>query len=410
MSRLQLANYRGFAGLELEFDPRLTVLVGVNGGGKSSVLDALAMVLRGVVEGEGALAGAVASLRNGAARGSVGTSLTPPSGSAWATSLGVPGAAASLEVRIKPGGVGFVGAPLSMVAADGSVPSFAHYTVARGAADTTPGSTAPSTWSPERAWEHAFDASANFEALFAWFREREDLENERIRRDGAGLDVRLDAVRSAIARAMPGFNSPRVRRPDGSIDEHPAFRRPALVIDKSGEMLAFNQLSDGERSLLAMIADIARRLAIANPAGDPLAGHGIVLIDEIELHLHPKWQADVLPRLLAVFPSLQFIVTTHSPLVLTHVKAEQVRVLHEFQVFAPPNPVEGREAGAILGEVFDTDPLPETTRDAVARISRLIDHDDFERAREELARLAELLGDRDAEVARLRATIELLAS
>ena len=66
-----------------------------------------------------------------------------------------------------------------------------------------------------------------------------------------------------------------------------------------------------------MIGDLARRLAIANN-GNPeaLSGSGIVLIDEIELHLHPAWQRDILPRLMATFPNVQFIVTTHSALVL----------------------------------------------------------------------------------------------
>ena len=66
-----------------------------------------------------------------------------------------------------------------------------------------------------------------------------------------------------------------------------------------------------------MVGDLARRLAIANDGRvDALSGSGIVLIDEIELHLHPAWQRDILPRLMATFPNVQFFVTTHSPLVL----------------------------------------------------------------------------------------------
>ena len=102
--------------------------------------------------------------------------------------------------------------------------------------------------------------------------------------------------------------------------------RMQIVLKKQDHELVLNQLSDGEKNLLVMVADIARRLAIANP--DPtknaLEGEGIILIDEIELHLHPQWQRDIIPRLTSTFPNCQFIVTTHSPQVLSNVKKENV--------------------------------------------------------------------------------------
>src|SRR5262249_1605382 len=102
------------------------------------------------------------------------------------------------------------------------------------------------------------------------------------------------------------------------IEEHPTLR---FIVEKNGMPLALDQLSDGERGLLAVIFDITRRLAIANPElDDPIAeGKAIVLIDEIELHLHPTWQRQVLRRLRNTFKSCQFIVTTHSPQVIGQV-------------------------------------------------------------------------------------------
>jgi predicted ATP-binding protein involved in virulence len=201
-----------------------------------------------------------------------------------------------------------------------------------------------------------------------------------------------------------------VRRPQGGVDEHPLLAKPTFMIDKAGGALAFDQLSEGERVFIAMIADIARRLAIANTDGDPLEGRGIVMIDEIELHLHPKWQAQILDRLLGVFPNLQFIVTTHSPLVLTDVERGQVRVLEGFEVYQPAHPVQGRDAGSILAEVFQTNPLPTETQDAVSQISSLIDADKFDEARAKLDELESKLGGLDVEVTRLRTAIDLLAS
>lgn len=77
------------------------------------------------------------------------------------------------------------------------------------------------------------------------------------------------------------------------------------------------QLSDGEKCTLALFGDIARRLAIANPSlDDPLQGDGVVLIDELELHMHTSWQRKVISMLKKTFPNIQFIITTHSPQIL----------------------------------------------------------------------------------------------
>ena len=83
-----------------------------------------------------------------------------------------------------------------------------------------------------------------------------------------------------------------------------------------------------KKSLLALVGDIARRLILANPSlENPLYGEGIVLIDEIELHLHPKWQREVINKLREVFPNIQFILTTHSPQVISEISRECLHIL-----------------------------------------------------------------------------------
>ena len=105
---------------------------------------------------------------------------------------------------------------------------------------------------------------------------------------------------------------------------------PRFSVTKSGKTLFLEQLSDGERGLLALVFDLARRLALANPDSDnPIAeGVGLVLIDEIELHLHPSWQRRVLRLLQSTFSRCQFIVTTHSPQVIGQVRPEKLKLLH----------------------------------------------------------------------------------
>ena len=97
-------------------------------------------------------------------------------------------------------------------------------------------------------------------------------------------------------------------------------RKPRLEmkIDKENISLNVSQMSDGEKCTLALLGDLARRLALANPMKEnPLLGEGIVLIDEVELHMHPSWQRKVLYTLKETFPNIQFIVTTHSPIILS---------------------------------------------------------------------------------------------
>lgn len=106
-------------------------------------------------------------------------------------------------------------------------------------------------------------------------------------------------------------------------------RPPRFSVNKNGSTFFLEQLSDGERGLLALVFDLTRRLAIANPdSDDPIAeGVALVMIDEIELHLHPKWQRHVIRRLREVFKNCQFVITTHSPQVIGQVKAEKLRLL-----------------------------------------------------------------------------------
>ena len=103
----------------------------------------------------------------------------------------------------------------------------------------------------------------------------------------------MTAISQALTTFLGGFENLRVQ-------EQPL----RLLVDKAGVALDLSQLSDGERSFLAMICDLGRRLALANPRiENPLHGRGVVLIDELELHLHPTWQREVSDKLRKTFPN-----------------------------------------------------------------------------------------------------------
>jgi predicted ATP-binding protein involved in virulence len=403
--RLRLASYRGFDALDLELDDELTVLVGTNGSGKTSVLEALAAAVRLTLDDEDSWTTRMdLDLRNGASSGSITVDFSHDGSSAPRSST------TSLELES-----GFVESRTGMAVEasqrqTGPVPIAAYYPVSRTAVDRTPGTTTPKKYAPTDAWLGAFEPSTSFEQLFVWFREREDLENETLRYEPTYKDHALAAARAAVEQMLPGVTNPRVRRPRGDGTDGPSFREPVLTVSKAGELLSFRQLSEGERTLTALTADIARRLAIANPGTPPLEGRGIVLIDEIELHLHPTWQVRVLSSLRHTFPNVQLVVTTHSPLVLSRVADRHIRLLKDFEVFSSPTRTRGRDPSALLDVLFEVSPREESTAKAVRQVAKLLDDERLDEARVELEQLERSLGGEDSEVVRLRTIMELLAS
>ena len=217
-------------------------------------------------------------------------------------------------------------------------------------------------------YDNSLSQGVDFRRFFEWFREREDTENELgisqellyelrslaetnqnvwqllNRYNASAKDRQLTAVRTAIHRFMPDMNNLRVHRKP----------RLHMAIDKNGETLNVAQLSQGEKSLMALVGDIARRLAMLNPDLDnPLAGDGIVLIDEVDLHLHPSWQRSLCHRLLETFPNCQFVLTTHSPLIVSDCKNLLVYTLIDGGFQQLPSQY-GQDANTVLLDVMDT--------------------------------------------------------
>ena len=223
-------------------------------------------------------------------------------------------------------------------------PLVVQYSVSRAVLDIPMRVRDTHAFRPEAALEGALSAEGKtFRHLFEWLREREDIENEAVRYFKQHREDRqLGTVRRAIASALPGFSNLRVRRSP-----------LRMTVQKGPLELRVDQLSDGEKCFLALIGDLARRLATANPwHEDALKASAIVLIDEIELHMHPTWQRDVVAILRTTFPGCQFIVTTHSPQVLAEVPNDAVIHLEDFTAFAKHAGTYQRDSNAILSEAM----------------------------------------------------------
>lgn len=167
-----------------------------------------------------------------------------------------------------------------------------------------------------------------------------------------------------------------------------------LVVTKSDQKIEFPQLSSGEKYILSLILELIYRAAILNPNMEDLREiPGIVLIDEIEDHLHPKWQLTILQALQACFPNIQFIVSSHSPLIASSVRREQIVALYDFSIIPTeeiPDIYSGT-ANEVLDKVLHAGFQINTFQDKKREIDILINKFDFETAEEKLNSLKALV-------------------
>ncbi|KWR88179.1 hypothetical protein RM96_21170 [Cupriavidus sp. IDO] len=174
-------------------------------------------------------------------------------------------------------------------------------------------------------------------------------------------DDELGIVNDAIAKVVEGARGIRYD-----------FTRKALIVewaDLDSVPTLFDNLSDGQRVAIALVADIARRMCLLNPQlGMDVAEEttGVVLIDELDVHLHPKWQRMMVQGLLRAFPKVQFIATSHSPQILSELKPEQIILLSNGDTPLHPIASYGLDSSRVLEQVMDTPSRP-------AEIQRLLD-------------------------------------
>lgn len=179
---------------------------------------------------------------------------------------------------------------------------------------------------------------------------------------------------------------------------------------KRDAYLPLRLLSDGLRTILNMVADIAYRMAVLNPQllGDALRmTDGVVLIDEIDMHLHPAWQKRILGDLSRIFPKLQFIVTTHAPSVLVNVPKENIRILENGAVYEALLNTYGREISAVLRETMQADVVPTEVRQAYRQFYQAIDQGNLAEAEQILEQIREIVGADDENVMEAQFSLDM---
>lgn len=381
---LGLKNYRCFQSLALTFHPRLTVFVATNGGGKTAVLDGVAVALRlfvDTVEGRTNSKGFSAKdIRLVLNPDSKMEPVTPVRLEASGIFLGSEvdwarerhSEAASRTTTAEAGKLKKVATELarsnqawaqSKSTETPLFPLVSYYGTGRlwSTSKLTEGKktreTAPNA--RHRGYTDCLSSSSHYKYFIDWFRRFSYEGQKGIGESPHGPQRTLRAVRQAVDIALAPCGWHRLEwdfAEDTIVAHHTDFGRLPVDI-----------LSDGIRNMIGLVADIAHRAVRLNPQlGECAAAEtpGIVLIDEVDMHLHPQWQQVVLQAIEKAFPMIQFIVTTHSPQVLTTVRRENIRVFrcdkagswlaHEPAI----NPL-AHEAGEALAHILDTHPRPD---------------------------------------------------
>lgn len=387
---LTLKRFRGARQLTLPLHEKLNVFVGMNGAGKSTILDATAILLSWLVNRinrENASGRPVVErdIMNGESSANLLITMFYNGYFSWnlaKTKRGYSVKEASTHLMLTSIYSKLIREKIDKNSGNENLPLFVFYPVNRAVIDIPLRIREKHRFDLFSANDDALTSGASFRTFFEWFREREDLENENrryiddpVKPEGYQFpDAQLEAVRRALHEFMPGFSGLTVRR-------NPL----RMEVEKNGKKLLVNQLSDGEKCLMAMVGDLARRLAIANPVRDnPLEGDGVVLIDEIDLHLHPKWQRLVVPNLLRVFPNCQFLITTHSPHVVTHVHPENLFLLQmtdDGLEAIRPTESYGKTVDRVLEDLMGLETTrPDEVTVAMRNIYELIDRGEYDSA------------------------------
>ncbi len=412
---IQLHNFRGIRRLDIDLD-NITIFVGNNGAGKSTILDAIAILLSWVI----------ARVRHTGASGrliqeidihnqakysllklQLGSAKNRDEIVQWQLVKGRAGAPKPMESSELQNVSLYAKAIQNNLEQDQTLPTFVYYPVNRAVLDIPLQIRTKHFFdNPLEAHADALTSGVNFRHFFEWFRHREDFENERkleqLEQDTTiFIDKQLDAVRQALQHFLPDLAEFKVRRIP-----------LRLSVKKRGIEIQVDQLSDGEKCLIAMIGDLARRLAIANPqANEPLKGFGVVLIDEIELHLHPAWQRNLIRQLAQTFPNCQFLLSTHSPQILGEVSGKNVRLLHSKEgevTCSTPDQALGLDSSEIIEELMNATKRDLDTTKDLSSIFNLIDEENFILARQEISRLKMRLNGSIPEIVRAEALIAML--
>lgn len=398
LDRLTLRNFRCFEECSVDLHPSLTVLVAENGLGKTALLDAIGIALglfvdtiseggqaypfersdvRRVPRGDGRMEARlpVELAASGSADGerlSWNRAVTTlgakrvRTGNRDAQSLRA--AAGKLRERLGDFAAGQreQPPPLPLVAFYGTGRLWSEHRLTRAKRTTD-----SSAMERVSAYVDSLSSSSSFKTFVDWYEHTANAARSPTA-VAYGAGERPERLLAAVREATRTVLEPtRWRDIDWEFpptDEHgQALGKGHLVVEHPDHgRLPLSTLSDGVRNMIALVADLAHRCVRLNPHFGEAAAKltpGILLIDEVDMHLHPRWQQRVVLLLQKAFPAMQMVMSTHSPHVLSTVDVSSIRVIRLREgagaIEAPRFQTKGVESADVLATIMGVDPVPQ---------------------------------------------------
>ena len=231
-----------------------------------------------------------------------------------------------------------------------------------------------------------FDAAINLTEFESWFIGKTLEQLQKISKYGHpknGFDDELTWVNEAVKSALPECKGLQYDLTSRS-----------LLVDFEDVSFPFADLSDGQRGMVALFSDIARRMCILNPhMGKNVLKNtsGVVIIDELDIHLHPAWQRSIAPALKKAFPKVQFIAASHSPQIIGSLKPEEVILLDTGATH--PRVTYGLDSSRVLEEVMGVSEREPEIETLLSELFSTIEDNNLEKARAQLQSLKERAPD-----------------
>ena len=430
LKKIRIINYRCFKDANIDFDEHTTLIVGKNGAGKTAILDAVAVAvstfLLGIDGGVGRsilkddaryefhdLDGTVDPQHQfPVSIESIGDCLDNHDVK-WVRSLNSESGNTTVKEARELTNISKE-AQKRIMTGDKSLilPLISYYGTGRLYAQKKEKKNIKSLTEFKRqvGYVDCMAAESNEKLMLNWFQIQTLKSLQEQQRTGkVEKSLLLKTVENAICKCFERISGSKNASIIFDLDTH------RLVLnfesaDGSLQKFAMDEMSDGYKNTLSMIGDIAYRMAVLNPIlGDKVLEEtsGVVVIDEIDLHLHPKWQQTIISDLNTIFPKIQFIVSSHAPAVINSVRKEQIRILDNGEIYMPAAQTYGRDANSILREVMKVSERPADIKRRMDLFYVYMDENNYKEADNVLTEIEAIVGTTDPDIAAARTSLDL---